>query len=275
MQQTSFLRKKLKILQQVILLSLKQWAAYRSNILTVFVMAPLGMLVQYFIWKAVIASNGSIRGMDFPQILTYYAVTTILSIFLADDVSGALRGLIYSGDLNAFLLKPVSYFQYALAEKVGKKILSFVFELIPLVLIFRLIFKIRLFPRNIFWTAASVLLSFLMIFLINYCVGITAFWLTNNWGVNMAVGVLINFSSGLLIPLSLFPILIQKLLFALPFQYMYYIPARVFLGNYELAGLAIPLPYIVLIQLAYVLGIWGLTGFLWKKGIKKYMGVGT
>lgn len=269
------LSRKIKIFQQVVMISVKQWAAYRSNILTVFVIAPVGMLAQYFIWKSVIASNGSINGMDFTQIFTYYAVTIILNIFLADDVAGSLRSLIYSGELNSYLLKPVSYFQYALAEKIGKKILSVFFELIPLALIFIFIFQIDLMPRNIFLFVLSVFLSFLMIFLINYCVGITAFWLTNNWGVNMAVGILINFSSGLLIPLSLFPLFLQKFLFALPFQYMYYIPARIFLGNYELAGLSISLPYVILIQFLYVLLIWCLTGFLWKKGVKKYMGVGT
>ncbi|MDR0287202.1 MAG: ABC-2 family transporter protein [Clostridiales bacterium] len=267
--------RKIKIFQQVILISFKQWAAYRSNILTVFIIAPLGMLAQYFIWRAVIASNGDIIGMDFAQILTYYAITTTLGIFLADDVAGTLRGLIYSGDLNSYLLKPVSYFQYALAEKIGKKILSVFFELIPLLLIFIFIFRINLIPHNIYWFILSVLLSFVMIFLINYCVGITAFWLTNNWGVNMAVGVLINFSSGLLLPLSLFPLSVQKLLFVLPFQYMYYIPAKVFLGNYELAGLTMSVPYIVLIQFAYVFIIWSLIGIIWKRGIKKFMGVGT
>ncbi len=267
--------KKIKILRQVIILSLKQWTAYRSNILTVFVIAPIGMLAQYFIWKAVTDSNGSINGMDFTQIFTYYAVTILLNLFLSDDTAGTLRGLIYRGDLNSYLLKPVSYFQYALAEKIGKKILSFFLEFIPLALIFIFIFQINLIPHNIFWTAVSVSLSFIMIFLIQYCVGITAFWLTNNWGVNMAVNVLINFSSGLLIPLSLFPLSIQKLLFILPFQFMYYIPARVFLGNYELAEWRISLPHIILIQFAYVVMIWILTGFLWKRGIKKFMGVGT
>lgn len=269
------LRHKQKILFQIILISMKEWSAYRVNMLMLLLTAPLAMLAQYFIWNSVYSTNKSINGMNLNQILTYYAITTILNAFLNDDIATALRSHIYNGSLSTILQKPVSYFFYSFSQKIGKKTISLLIEVLPLAIIFILIFKINLMPQNLIWTIISIALSFIHVFFVNYCIGITAFWLIDNWGITMSANILATLCSGMLIPLVFFPEVIQKVLFILPFQFMYYIPTRVILGSYELAGISMSPYQIVLLQFVYVFLMGYMTYFLWRKGIKKYTGVGA
>lgn len=264
----------LDIISKVILNSAKQWTAYRSNIIMVVLVAPLQMTAQYFIWKAVLSTKGSINGLSFQNMLTYYAITAILSMFVSDDMHGTVRYLIGSGDLSTMLLKPVNYYFYAFFEKIGSKIISIFMEVIPMSVIFILIFHINLAPKNIIWAVFSIALSFVLVYLVNFCIGMTAFWFVNNWGIHMAAEVISNICSGILIPLMFFPPVIQKILFILPFQFMYYIPTQVILGSYKLAGFSMQPGEIVLVQLFYVALIWLLSNVMWRAGLKKYTGVG-
>jgi len=269
------LRHKQKILLQIIFISMKEWSAYRVDMLMLLLTAPLAMLAQYFIWNSVYSTNKTINGMSLNQILTYYAITTILNAFLNDDMATTLRSNIYNGSLSTILQKPVSYFLYSFSQKIGKKTISLLIEVLPLAIIFILAFKINIMPQNLIWAIISIALSFIHVFFVNFCIGITAFWLIDNWGITMSVNVLSSLCSGMLIPLVFFPQVIQKLLFILPFQFMYYIPTRVILGSYELAGISM-VPYqIVLMQFVYVFIMGMATYYLWIKGIKKYTGVGA
>lgn len=269
------IRHKQKILTQIVLISMKEWTAYRVNMLMLLITAPLTMFAQYLIWSSVFSANNTINGMTLKQVLTYYAISTILNTFLTDDIATTLRSHIYNGSLSTILQKPVGYFFYSFSQKIGKKVISFIIEVIPLSIIFVMIFKIDLMPQNLVWTIISIALSFVHVFFVNYCIGITAFWLIDNWGISMSVQVLSTLCSGMLIPLVFFPDAIQKVLFILPFQFMYYIPTRLIIGSYELAGISMMPGEIVSLQFIYVFLMGFITYFLWKKGIKKYTGVGA
>jgi ABC-2 type transport system permease protein len=81
--------------------------------------------------------------------------------------------------------------------------------------------------------------------------------------------------SGVLIPLTLFPEIIQKVFFFLPFQFITYVPIRVFIGSYELAGNTYSLPQIIGIQAIATASMVILTILFYKRGIKQFTGVGA
>jgi len=81
--------------------------------------------------------------------------------------------------------------------------------------------------------------------------------------------------TGVLIPLTFFPDVIQKVLLYLPFQYISYVPVRVFLGSYELAGIKMEIPQIVALQAVAVLVMWAFSEAIWRLGIRRFTGVGV
>jgi len=142
-------------------------------------------------------------------------------------------------------------------------------------LIFFFLFHIRLLPAEPFWTIVSILFSFVIMFLLNYSIGILAFWLTRTDGIRALIRLFRDLMAGVFIPLSFFPEAVQKILFFLPFQFVSYVPARVFLGSYNLAGWNMSIPTIVGIQGLALVGMLIVTAMLWKLGIKRFTGVGA
>ena len=96
--------------------------------------------------------------------------------------------------------RPVSYCFLAFAQKIGHRLLALWVEIIPVGLLFLFVFKIRLVPAEPGWALFSLGLSFVLVFLTNYCIGITAFWLTKTEGIRRAFLTLRNLSAGMLIP---------------------------------------------------------------------------
>ncbi len=81
--------------------------------------------------------------------------------------------------------------------------------------------------------------------------------------------------SGALIPLDFFPHWLQVAQFFLPFQYMAYMPAMVFTGQYSLGGIHLPIEQIVGIQALAVLVTYGFNELIQRLAMKQFTAVGA
>jgi ABC-2 type transport system permease protein len=262
-------------LQAVAFATYKEWTAYRSHVLVSLFVGPVYFLTQVFIWTAVFTNRETINGLTLEQMLLYYGVATVIHYLTYDSAGWNIQMLIHSGRFLTFMLRPMSHRFFALSQKVGHRMLGLMLEFIPVYLMFWFLFKIRLVPVYPFWSLLSVGLSFVMIFLINYTIGLSAFWLTRTGGVRQMFAIMRDLFAGVFIPLSFFPEIFQKIFFILPFQFCTYVPIRVFLGSYELAGISLTIPQIVAVQALAVLGMLGISEIVWRLGIKRFTGVGA
>ncbi len=269
------LHRKIRIMKAVAIVTYKEWAAYRSHMLLSLFVGPVFFLVQYFIWTAVYSGRTDVAGFSLDQMLSYYGITTIIYYLTMDFADWNLQMHIRTGSFLTFMLRPLHHRYFALSQKVGHRILGFFFEFIPVWLIFALIFKLTLVPANIFWSLCSILLGFMMMFFLNYSVGILAFWLVRTYGIRSLIAFFRDVLAGAFLPLTLFPKSIQIVLFFMPFQFTCYLPTRVFIGSYELGGISLSLPAAVGIQAGAVIIMWGISELLMRQGLKKYTGVGV
>jgi ABC-2 type transport system permease protein len=265
----------MKLLWAVAFVTFKEWAAYRTHMLATLVVGPVYFLVQYSIWTAVYSTRDTIGGMDLAQMITYFGIVAVANYIVFDFADWNLQMLVRTGKFLTFLMRPLSHRYFALSQKVGHRALGFMLEFIPVYLVFWLVFGIRLMPANFVWASASLLLSFLMVFLINYCVGMTAFWLTNTGGIRGVFLIFRDMCAGVFVPLSFFPDWVQNVMFYLPFQFMIYVPVRVFIGKYELAGHVLSIPHVVGLQAVAVGCMWLLSEIIWRLGIRRFTGVGA
>ncbi|MBN1647556.1 MAG: ABC-2 family transporter protein [Spirochaetales bacterium] len=270
-----FIARHLRMLKAVTFVTYKEWAAYRSHMLLSLVVGPVFFLVQYFIWTSVYSGKTDVGGFSLAQMLSYYGVTTIIYYLTMDFADWNLQMHIRVGSFLTFMLRPLHHRFFALSQKVGHRVLGFIVEFIPVWLIFAFVFKIVLLPASFFWAIISILLGFMMMFYLNYTVGILAFWLVRTDGIRSLIAFFRDVLAGAFIPLTLFPKAIQSVLFYLPFQFTCYLPTRVFIGSYELAGHTLSIPAAVCMQALAVVAMWGISELLWRQGVKKYTGVGT
>ncbi|NLY89184.1 MAG: hypothetical protein GX085_06135 [Firmicutes bacterium] len=264
-----------RLLTAVAAATYKEWAAYRSHILVSLFVGPVYFLVQYFIWSALFQNTTTLKGFTLQDMLVYYGVTTLINYCIMDFADWNLQMLIRTGRFITFLLRPVSHRFFALSQKVGHRFLGFWLEFVPVYLIFFFVFRLPLVPADLFWSLLSLVLGFLMMFLVNYSIGITGFWLIRTDGLRSFFLIFRDVFAGVFVPLVFFPGWLQKALFFLPFQYISYVPVRVFSGSYELGGITLAIPVIVAIQAVYVVFMGLVSEFLWRLGIKRFTGVGV
>lgn len=268
------LKQRLEVAKAVALVTYKEWSAYRTHSMVSIFVGPVYFIVQYFIWSAVYGGEGAIHGMKLQQMLTYFGATALIGYLTMDFADWNLQMLVRTGKFLTFTLRPIHHRFFAFSQKLGHRVLGFFFEFIPCFLIFQYIFKVDMIPKYIGWTILSIIFAFLMNFYVNYCIGMTAFWLVQASGVRQVFQALSSIFSGAIIPLVFFPEFLQKLLFFLPFQYIIYVPSMVFSGQYTLAGISMSIPEIVMLQGIAVLVTAAFSEIVYRKSLHKFTAVG-
>lgn len=101
-------------------------------------------------------------------------------------------------------------------------------------------------------------------------VGMSAFWAEDVDGLFSMTDRVKRFFSGGYFPLSILPPILGVVSGLLPFAYTFYIPTQLYLKKMSLEegikGLGI--------QLVWIFILYGLTKWIWNRGIRKYEGVG-
>jgi len=269
------MKRLIRSIQAIGFATYKEWAAYRSHMAVSLLVGPIYFLVQYFIWRAVYANTELLNGFTLDQMLTYFGIAAVINYLTFDFADWNLQMLVRTGKFITFALRPMPHWLFALAQKIGHRSLGFMIEFVPIFFIFALIFGVMLWPQMPIWAVISIVLSFLMNFMVNYCVGLTAFWLVRAEGVRRVFLLLKDISAGLFIPLTFFPEWTQKVLFFLPFQFITYVPTRVFIGKYELAGYSIEIPVLIALQAGATALVALLMLLLYRAAMRRFTGVGV
>ncbi len=118
--------------------------------------------------------------------------------------------------------------------------------------------------------ALSLILSFLVGFFFEVCVGMVGFWFLEVTSLLYIVMTLNFFISGQMLPLDLLPSPWSDLLKCLPFQYMAYFPAVVFQGKMSGADLRFHLG----LELFWALAFLFLARGLYRLGLRRYSAFG-
>jgi len=271
----NYIKHKLEVIKAVSLVTYKEWSAYRTHSMVSIFVGPVYFIVQYFIWTAVYSGRSELNGMQLSQMITYFGVTALIGYLTMDFADWNLQMLVRTGKFLTFALRPIHHRFFALSQKIGHRILGFFFEFLPCLAIFIFVFKVNMMPVSFGLTILSIALAFLMNFYLNYIIGLTAFWLVQSSSIRRVFQLLLSIFSGGLIPLVFFPLPLQKLLFFLPFQYVSYVPAMVFTGQYKLANLTMTIPQIVGVQTIAVVVTALLSEVVYRASMKRFTGVGA
>ena len=271
----NLLKRKLDVIKAVAFVTFKEWGAYRTHSMVSIFVGPVYFLVQYFIWTAVYGDAQIINGMELSQMIRYFGATALIGYLTMDFADWNLDMLIRTGRFLTYALRPMNHRLFAFSQKVGHRMLGFIIEFIPCLLIFTLLFGIDMRPAFIGWTILSVALAYLMFFFVNYCIGMASFWIVQTGGLRAVYALLSSVFSGMFIPLVFFPKTLQLIGFFLPFQYTAYVPAMVFLGHYSLGDIHMPIPAIVGIQAIAVLAAFLVSELMYKAAMKQFISVGA
>jgi len=116
----------------------------------------------------------------------------------------------------------------------------------------------------------SLVFAALLQFLFFEALNLLSFWVENTYGIRFTMRVIMEVLGGALIPLSFFPMIMQKVFLLLPFQFFIFFPMRIYLGK-------IPINQIIMEFMregVWIAGLAFLNWMIWKRGIRQYVAMG-
>ena len=241
--------------------------AYRLRYYTGIVTYFIYVSVYYFIWKAIFAHSARIEGFDFSQILTYIAVGWVIRSFYFNNIDQDMAQQVMEGKLAMDLIKPVNTQSMYVAQAFGEALFRLLLLTAPAAVVLLLVYPLRR-PASLAHFAGfftSVVLSFFIVAGINFAVGTLAIRLKSILGLLRAKYFLLELFSGLLLPISFFPHAAQRLLAAMPFQYISYVPVLIYLGKISGAGIWTALG----LQLFWVVALLLVGDMMWRWSSRK------
>jgi ABC-2 type transport system permease protein len=255
---------------------LKVYFEYRWGLFISVILDPLLLILYVSLLNSLYTNNHStmILGYTCPQMIWYFAGTMFFYMLVFSQPDKNLSDGVTTGDLNMWLIKPMSILKLDFIKCISNKFCGLVFEFIPCFIIFTFI----AFPDFLtFFSFVKYgiisILAFIMFYLVSFSMGTIAFsWQSTN-ALQVAKMIIINFIAGAFIPIEFFPNFLQTIVKALPFQYLLYVPIQFLLNKPEVQGW-VPFAKVLIIQMLWILGLFVITRILLSKMIKKFSAVG-
>lgn len=227
------------------------------------------VIMMSLVWLGVQQAQG-LPGTSPQEIITYFLLAAILysvsnfhTYYIEEDIK--------FGHLSKFLLKPISFFYYYMVFQLGHVFIETVLKLVllgGLMMVFGLTIStswqslgvFSLFIPIVFWCAFNLF----------SIISLLTFWLTEAWALRWTLTIVFRFLSGMLVPISFFPVYWQRLFYFLPFEHLTYTPISLLQNQITWhEGLKA-----LVILLVWTVGLHIVRETIWRTGLKSYEGNG-
>jgi ABC-2 type transport system permease protein len=256
--------------------SLIERFTYRSDFFLSTILRFLPMITTILLWQAIYTGAGTtqLSGFSFREMIAYLLLVHISRMF--SSMPGLAAGIardVREGTLKKYLLQPIDMVAYLLSYRLAHKVAYIATSFLPYALLFFLCRQyFDGFPDPLTFVAyvVSLFLAFLVGYFFEVTIGMVGFWFLEVTSLLYVVNTLNFFVSGHMFPLDLLPAPWASILKALPFQYMAYFPAAVFLGKIKGPALV----YGLLGEMVWALGLVALSRWLYRLGLRRYSAFG-
>lgn len=253
-------------------LSFRRQMTYRAATLA-------GLLTNFFfgllraaIFVALFANRGQVAGISLPEAITYTALTQASIGYLSAFSWYDLMRSVYTGDVASDLLKPMGYFNFWLAQDLGRAAANFITRGLTLMLAYAVTIGITLPTSFNHWLALSlvIILSWLVSFAWRFNVNLVAFWFPNGVGFGRFFFMASLFFSGFLMPLRFFPPWVERLAYFTPFPHTFNTLVEVYLGVLD----GTQMVWAIAAQAAWAFGLIALAHLILRSGVRRLVILG-
>ena len=284
---------RLGLWKTILATSLEERLVYRGDFALGTLMRFLPIITQIFLWYAIFDSIDSsstgqsgevatesaseptsqIGGFGFREIVAYYLLTMIARAF--SSMPGLASGIakqIREGEVKRYLIQPIDWIGFLLLTRIAHKLAYYAVAILPFALVF---FLCRGYfdgwppPHVMGAFIGSLLMGFAIGFFIEASIGMIGFWFLEVTSLLFVFMLFSFFLSGHMFPLDLLPPGIETVVQFLPFKYLAYFPAAVFLEKIPEDQLPIEMAvqagwlafFIIVCRVAYARGVRRYSGF--------------
>ena len=194
------------------------------------------MYASYSIWTILYTQTPGAFGMSLEQMTTYGVLGMLLASFVdvAEEVTWYIAIQVREGTLELDVMKPISFLFLMLFRNIGDFCMILLVRGVP-GLIFAILFLNFQPPPNLqagIGFLISMTLGYLVLFAISMMVGMLAIVVLDIRSFGWVFMSVIYFASGQLVPLWMYPPTLQRIISALPFKDIYYIPMSLYIDAF-------------------------------------------
>jgi len=204
--------------------------AYIQDIIGSSAFIALIIFIFVNLWKVIYGSNEYINGFTIIMMLWYLVMTESI-VTSQSRVLEEMGNEVINGNIANYLNKPYNYVLYKYFQSLGRSVVKFIVTFV----IAGLVVYIFIGPINInlITILPIILIVFLAItlnFLIMASLGVFAFWIEDAKSLDFVYSKIIFTIGGMLVPLEIFPKWLYNISIYLPFSYVAYYPAKLFVA---------------------------------------------
>ena len=251
------------------LYAVRQSMQHRFSFFSSFLIMLIQPVIVYAIWQQVFLDQSVVANLSGSDMVTYLIISQSINCMYGfqSSTERQIMSRVRSGDIALDLVKPLHFVGARFFETFGFLLIQLAFSLF-LVMLALFLFPAFRMPSSL-WTffpfLVSVFLGFMILFSISMMTGMISFKTLNITGIVYGRKAIVDFFSGALIPISLFPTWLTTLSKFLPFQGIIYIPTMIFLEKMSARELVLSLAS----QFLWVFILLGLSSIVCKRAMRK------
>lgn len=246
----------------------KRTMAYRMTFFYTAVGKLMMIFVSLYLWKAIYASNSApvMGGFTYKEMATYIIINIFTDTIMSSMFADQLARDILRGEIANALVKPIDYHGMLFIKSLGNMLINIIVQCIPFIILFTVVGTMKaVTPYQLFFYCVSVFLSYIIMFLFNFCFATLAFYTSYYFGISMAKGALLKFFSGGLIPFTFFSANLRHIFEVLPFASLQYTPVMIYVGKISKEKMVSTLG----IQCFWIVVFFVFSKLLWAHAVKR------
>lgn len=262
--------------------ALEERLAYRGDFALGTLMRFLPIVTQIFLWWAIFESvsqagpgKGTLVGYTFPDMVAYYLLSMLARAFSSmPGLASTTAKQIREGEIKKYIIQPIDLIGFMLLGRAAHKIAYYTIAIFPFALVF---FLCRGYftsgwpsPDVIVAFGISLVFAFMLGYFLDLCIGLIGFWFLEVSSLLFVYMLLNFFLSGHMFPLDLLPQPWGTIVDYLPFKYLAYFPAAIFLGKIPPGELWTQIG----IEAAWLGALIVTSRVLYQRGLRRYSGFG-
>ena len=260
---------------RILLIHFEDAIAERARNLVWFLIALINPLMLLLFWRGAILEKPEAYGQwNIPSIVSYYLLLIIAGAFLQVHIEEKIAYTdIQQGSLSNYLTKPFSYLLWNFFIEFPYRVLQGSFGVIVFLIFFVLfgnIVSIASDPLILVLASVVIILGYLLSFFFKMILGISALWTTDFSGLVNLVEVVTLVFGGFIMPIHLYPVILQRISFALPFASMFYFPIIAISGKL----VVVELFQVIAVQCIWLVSLGSIYQLAWRRGVRLFTAIG-
>jgi ABC-2 type transport system permease protein len=246
--------------------------AYRASGLIWILTDLVTAVTMPLVWARANSAGGTIGGFNSSDFVLYYLCMLLLGSFITSHIMWELAMEIKEGQFSTNLMRPISFYQFTFLRNLSWRIIrTMLFA--PMFVVLLYLYRGFLGDAHVylgwqFW--ASFFLGHLVSFSFVMMMSMLALFTQEVMSIFELYYVPMLFLSGQLFPVALLPEWARNLVVFFPFYFTTGAPTEILIGRVSGPDAT----RVLLMQIVWIAVGYGISRFLWMKGLKHYTGVG-